>query len=62
MEYMEIIKLGIPLLALAGAWGGVKAALNGTVKRVDKIENTQLQLIDRCARMETKIDILVERN
>lgn len=61
MPYIELAQFGIPLLALAGAWGGVRAALNGTVKRVDKIETTQVQLIDRCARMETKIDILVER-
>ncbi|MHC4230542.1 MAG: hypothetical protein ACYSW0_24160 [Planctomycetota bacterium] len=61
MEYFEIMKMAIPLVAIGGAWGGVKVALNGTVKRVEKIEDTQKITLDRCARMETKIDILVER-
>ena len=59
---MEILKLAIPLIAIGGAWGGAKHAINGTAKRVEKLENTQTQVLDRCARMETKIDILLEKD
>ena len=61
MDYIEMAQLGIPLLALAGGLGGVKAIINGTVKRVDKIESTQLELVRSVSSMETKIYILVER-
>ncbi len=42
----------------------VKAWFHGHLHiwRVDKIEATQIKVLDRCARMETKIDILVERH
>jgi hypothetical protein len=60
MEYMEIAKIAIPLLAIGGAWGGARHAINGTVKRVDKLEDRSDRTIDRLARIETKIDILVE--
>ena len=58
---MEMLKFAIPLVAIAGAWGGAKHAINGTEKRVEKLENTQIDVLQRCTRMETKIDILVER-
>ena len=61
MEYMDIIKLGVPLLALAGGYGGIRAMVNGTIKRVDTIEGTQLELVKTVSSMETKIDILLER-
>ncbi len=57
---MEMLKLGIPLVAIAGAWGGARQAINGTVKRVIKLEESRDTTIDRLARIETKIDILVE--
>lgn len=58
---MEIIKLGIPLLAIGGAWGGAKVALNGTRERVKKLEGIQHVHVDRLARIETKIDYIVEK-
>ncbi len=61
MEYMEIIKIAIPLLAIGGAWGGAKHAINGTVKRVVKLEDFEDTVRDRLARIETNIDILVEK-
>ena len=61
MDYFEMIKLGIPLLAIGGAWGGAKVALNGNRERVQKLELRQDEHVDRLARIETKIDILVEK-
>ena len=60
MEYMEIVKIAIPLLAIGGAWGGARHAINGTVERVKKLEAFEDTARDRLARIETKIDILVE--
>ena len=62
MEYMEIVKIAIPLLAIGGAWGGARHAINGTAKRVDKLESKSDMTNDRLARIETKIDYLVEKN
>ena len=61
MDYIQMASIGVPLLALAGGLGGVKAIVNGTLRRVDKIEDTQLELVRSVSSMETKIDILVER-
>ena len=72
MDIWEFVKLATPLLAIGGAWGGAKVALNGTRERVkqmdsklekhmDEDEAMQREMIDRAARMETKIDILLEK-
>jgi len=65
MEYMEFAKMAIPLLAIGGAWGGAKVALNGTRERVKKLEGVvedhKIETIDRLARVETKIDVLINR-
>lgn len=72
MEFLELAKLAGPLLAIGGAWGGAKVALNGTrdrVKQIDrkledhiKDETTQdLKIHERVASIETKIDVLLER-
>jgi hypothetical protein len=61
MEILAMLKAAWPLLAIGGAWGGAKVALNGTRERVAKLEDNQEGLLDRTARIETKIDILVER-
>jgi len=72
MDYIVIAQVAVPLLAIGGAWGGAKAALNGTRTRVKEIEDDlkehmkedeelQREMIDRAARMETKIDILLEK-
>lgn len=42
------------------AFGGVKVALNGTRERVRKLEDINVDHQDRLARMETKIDYLVD--
>jgi len=61
MDYLELIKLGVPLMAIGGAWGGAKVALNGTRERVKKLERINEDHIDRMARIETKIDLIVEK-
>ena len=74
MEYtlVEMLKIATPLLAIGGAWGGAKVALNGTRERVKGIDNkleahikedeaVQRDMIDRAARIETKLDILMEK-
>ena len=44
------------------AFGGVKVALNGTKDRVKQLELEAHLTTDRLARIETKIDTLVERH
>ena len=61
MELLELIKIATPLLAIGGAWGGAKVALNGTRQRVQKLEATTDLHVDRLARIETKVDIIVEK-
>lgn len=55
---------GTGLVAIGGAWGGAKVALNGTRHRVKTVEQELSSLksdtVDRLARVETKIDILLE--
>jgi len=57
-------KFAIPFLAIGGAWGGAKVALNGTREKVREIEvdveHMKIDTIDRLARLETKIDSLLE--
>lgn len=74
MEFtvLELIKMGSPLLAIGGAWGGAKVALNGTRERVKLVENDlnehkttsskqHIDSVDRLARIETKVDALLEK-
>jgi hypothetical protein len=42
-------------------WGGAKAALNGTKKKVEDLVTFKTEVVDRLARIETKIDTLKER-
>lgn len=63
---VEFLKYAAPVLAGGGfAWGGAKAALNGTRARVQTVEedlkNHKEDSIDRLARIETKIDVLTEK-
>ena len=53
---------GSGALATGGvAWGSVRQALNGTRERVKRIESEHDDHKDRLARIETKIDILLEK-
>jgi hypothetical protein len=67
MEYLELFKMAAPLLAIGGAWGGAKVALNGTRERVKNLEesddkqNDKLsELANTATRIETKQDMLIE--
>lgn len=62
MEYLHIIQFVVPLLAVAGAWGGAKVSINGLQKRVDKIEVSQTSLLVSAAKMETNIERLLEKD
>lgn len=48
------------LVAGGMAFGGVKVALNGTRERVKCLEDQTAGQADRLARIETKIDLLIE--
>ena len=61
MDYLEMVKISIPLLAIGGAWGAAKVALNGTRDKVYDLEKKQDDHADRLARIETKIDYIVEK-
>lgn len=68
MELWELWKMLGPVLAVGGAWGGAKVALNGTRERVKKLETrTDAQdeklanVGESLARIETKQDILLQR-
>lgn len=56
----------ITAIAAGGAsWGASKQSLNGTRERVKKVEaeftSHKAETTDRLARVETKIDILLQR-
>jgi hypothetical protein len=68
MELWEIWKIAGPILAVGGAWGGAKAALNGTRDRVKKLEKRTddqdgklIKVGESLVRIETKQDILLKR-
>lgn len=67
-----IYEVAALVFTAGAAWGGSQVALNGTRKRVmelrewaDKHEATdkssQLDTTDRLARIETKLDVLMEK-
>lgn len=59
-----MISLGAGLLTVGGAYGGTRAALNGTRERVKELakelDEHKDDTIDRLARIETKLDFLKE--
>lgn len=68
MDYAQFAQWVIPVLSVGAAYGGVKAGLNGTkaqVKetkdRVKDLEASKNDHTDRLARIETKLDILLEK-
>lgn len=61
MDYLQIAQMVVPLLAVAGAWGGAKVSINGLHKRVDKLEGGQIKLLVSCGKMETNIERLLEK-
>lgn len=62
MDIADILQAGVLLVAVGASWGGARVALNGTKKKVDKLETAKNDMIDRLARIETKLDILMRKN
>ncbi len=67
MELLELLRIATPLLAVGGAFGGAKVALNGTRMRVMKLEersdNHDVEFKDitkTLTRVETKQDLLID--
>ena len=69
----ELLAVVGTVFSAGAAWGGAKVALNGTKNRVkdikeDLVKHTaadlviQTQMIDRLARIETKLDMIHERS
>ncbi len=72
MELVEFLKIAGPLLAVGGAWGGARVALNGTRRTVQEVERNlrahiseehaaDMHTHERIAKIETKLDILIDR-
>ena len=55
-----MIAAGTGLVTIGGAWGAAKQAMNGTKERVRALEHDNKKNNDRLARIETKIDILID--
>lgn len=62
MDIYTIIAIASPAIAAGSAWGGAKVALNGTRLRVKELEQADKDKTDRLARIETKIDLLLEKH
>ena len=62
MDVTTILTVAGPttIFVAGAAWGGAKVALNGTRNRVKMLEEESKTTTDRLARIETKIDILLE--
>jgi hypothetical protein len=71
MDYITIASVVGPtaLVTAGAAWGAAKQALNGTRERVTKLEDATVaqqahneQMGERTARIETKIDMLINKD
>ena len=51
---------GVLLFSAGVGWGGSKVALNGTKQKVDDLIVFKTEVVDRLARIETKVDLLVK--
>lgn len=47
------------VFSAGAAAGGAKVVMNGTKQRVQNLEQSHLDIVDRLARIETKLDMLV---
>jgi len=61
MDIASILAIATPtaVFSLGAAWGGAKVALNGTRKKVERLEAHDEENRDRLARIETKQDMLI---
>lgn len=67
MDAFTVLSIAGPtaFLTAGAAYGGIKVALNGTKDRVMKLEEElgthKSETIDRLARIETKLDVFMEK-
>lgn len=63
MDVLSIASVAGPtaLVTAGAAWASVKVKLNGTAERVKQLEAAHVAHTDRLARIETKIDLLLEK-
>jgi len=54
--------IGTAIFTGGVALGGVKYGLNGQKERLEKVEHTSSDNTQRLTRVETKIDILIDRS
>ena len=54
--------IGTALFTGGIAWGSVKHSMNGQKDRLEKVEANSADNTNRLVRVETKIDILIDRN
>ncbi len=54
--------LGTALFTGGVAWGSVKHSMNGQKERLEKVEVASADNTNRLVRVETKIDVLIDRN
>lgn len=54
--------IGTAIFTGGVAWGSVKHSMNGTKERLEKVEGTSADNTQRLTRVETKIDILIDRS
>ena len=62
IELPAMWAIGTALFTGGVAFGGVKFALNGQKERLEKVEHTSADNTQRLTRVETKIDILIDRS
>jgi hypothetical protein len=64
MDALSLLSIAGPTAIFTGgvAWGAVKVTLNGTKARVQRLEEQSADYADRLARIETKIDVLLDRS
>ena len=53
--------IGTAIFTGGMAWGSVKHSMNGQRERLSKVEATSYDNTQRLTRVETKIDILIDR-
>ena len=61
IPYSAFTVIATGLFSGGAAWGAAKVALNGTRQRVKELEESDRLTIERLARIETKIDLILEK-
>ncbi len=62
IELPALWAIGTVIFTGGAAFGSVKYALNGQKERLEKVEQASSDNTQRLTRVETKIDILIDRS